>query len=320
MIRLACRQMRLAAATTATLLVALVLVLVLTERSMTSFVHSSGLSSCLVTHGDCSLPSASFTNRYGYVIDGVIALTFLPILAGLFWGAPLISREVEQGTHRLAWTQSISRGRWLAIRLGIFVAGAILVAAVLTELFTWWFRPFAQLGKDGAGNYSRINPNIFDSEGIVLITATLFAFALGTAAGAVIRRTVPAMAVTLAGYLGVRLTLQALRGHFLAPLSVTYPLAGTDPRSGRGDWTISRTIVDGSGHTVSYLTFFSACPKDQGRTAAGSCAAAHGFQLHALYQPMSRFWPLQGIESGIYLAAAVALFAIAAWWALRRIS
>src|SRR5262249_24464833 len=40
-------------------------------------------------------------------------LASLPLLLGAFIGAPLVSRELEQGTYLLAWTQGVPRRRWL---------------------------------------------------------------------------------------------------------------------------------------------------------------------------------------------------------------
>ena len=40
-------------------------------------------------------------------------------LIGLFWGAPLVTRELEAGTFRLAWNQSVPRSRWIAVKLGL---------------------------------------------------------------------------------------------------------------------------------------------------------------------------------------------------------
>ena len=51
-----------------------------------------------------------------------------------------------------------------------------------------------------------------------------------------------------------------------------------------------------------------------------SCLAAKGFQFSATYQPDSRFSQIQGIETGIFVVATVALLGIAAWWAARRIN
>ena len=43
----------------------------------------------------------------------------VPALIGMFWGAPLIAHELETGTFRLAWTQSVSRRRWLLVKMGL---------------------------------------------------------------------------------------------------------------------------------------------------------------------------------------------------------
>jgi hypothetical protein len=315
MIRLAWRQLRLSAVCTAVLLAALVIFLVITKHSMTSYARTSGLSACLTSHGDCGLAFQAFTDRYSSLLLVVSALSFTPMLAGLFWGAPLIAREIEQGTHRLAWTQSISRRHWLTVKLGILILGAAMVAAAVTGLLTWWSYPFERLSTL-ADSFSRISPTFFDTHGGVLIAATLYAFTLGTVAGAVIRRTVPAMAVTIGGYLGLQLVLRLLRGSFLTPLSITYPLTDPNPRAGLGDWRLSQFPTDKAGHHVSLATVHTICPKQSG----APCVVAHGFQLHEVYQPLSRFWALQAIESGILLTAAVVLLAAAVWWSLRRTS
>jgi hypothetical protein len=235
MIRLAWRQSRLTAASTGVLLVALSILLLLTEHAMTGFMHTSGLGGCLAARGQCTLARDAFIGRYGAMFSLVSALSFIPMLVGLFWGAPLIAHEVEQGTHHLVWTQSISPRRWLAVKLGLLILGALLLATVITGLFTWWARPWTLLTVEGNG-YSRINPSLYNLQGVVPIADMLFAFALGTAAGALIRRTVPAMAVTLVGYMGMRLGLQSLRANGFLPANVvTFPFGTQGPRAGMGE-------------------------------------------------------------------------------------
>jgi hypothetical protein len=46
-----------------------------------------------------------------------------------------------------------------------------------------------------------------------------------------------------------------------------------------------------------------------------SCLAAHSYQNHITYLPPSRFWPVQGVESGIFLVLALAL-AIFTYWSV----
>lgn len=121
------------------------------------------------------------------------ALVGVPAFIGAFWGAPLVARELEAGTHRLAWTQSVTRRRWLATKLAIAGAIAVVVSGVFSLLFTWWSLPFDRLG-------NRIGTANFGQRGIAPIAYALFALVLGTLLGTVIRRTQPAMAATLAGF------------------------------------------------------------------------------------------------------------------------
>jgi ABC-type transport system involved in multi-copper enzyme maturation permease subunit len=65
----------------------------------------------------------------GTVLIGV------PAAIGAFWGAPLLARELELGTHRLAWTQGVTRGRWLGTKLVVLAAAAIVVTAALARTF-----------------------------------------------------------------------------------------------------------------------------------------------------------------------------------------
>lgn len=317
MIRFAWRQMRVAAIATTALLAVLVALLALSRHAMTSYAHNSGLFSCTAAHGDCDQLISDFQSRYNIWIFLASAVTFAPVLAGLFWGAPLIAREVEQGTHRLAWSQSISRRRWLATRIGLYLIAAVAVGALLTWLLTWWYQPLARINSDG---YSAIQPSVFEGRGTVLVAWMLFALALGTAAGAVIRHTVPAIGVALAGYAAARILLTVTRSHLLAPKTISTPLFGAFPLNGTGDWLLGSNPVDPTGHLVSPKALFEACPGSDKGPALKSCPALRGYHQIVSFQPLSRFWPLQGIESGILVAAAVLLLALATWWTVRRIS
>jgi hypothetical protein len=226
----------------------------------------------------------------------------------------LIARELEQGTHRLAWTQSVSRVRWLTIKLGMYLLGAVAVASALTWLMTWWFAPAERL----QGDFGRLNPEVFDFRGIVPIAYTVFAFTVGAAAGAIFKRTVPAMVITLVAYLPIKLGVQALRGHFLAPLQVTYAFGTTSPRSNSGDWILSSEVINRSGQIMGSPGASSPCDSLASRGQSEACAIEQGYRFLDTYQPLSRFWPLQLIESGIFLGLSVTVLAVAVWWILRR--
>lgn len=322
MIALTWRQHRAQLLTAAALLTALSAYLLFTTHQMTSYMGSIGLSACLAGHGNCDIQAEAFLARFGSASHVFSVLDLVPLLAGLFWGAPLIARETERGTHRLAWTQSVSRGRWLTVKLAAFTGAALLAAAVVALLLAWWIRPFDQLmAIDAGGNVNRMTPGVFDLSGIVQAGGALFAFALGTAAGAVIRRTVPAMAVTLGGYLALWMPLESARYHFLAPLTTHGPF-GSTPQVPLSAYVLGNSYADASGRPVSFSVMAHACLSSHGGQTGMriSCLAAKGFQFSTTYQPDSRFWLLQGLQTGIFVAAAAALLGVAIWWTARRIS
>ena len=137
----------------------------------------------------------------------------------MFWGAPLIARELEAGTQRLAWMQSVTRFRWLAVKLGLAGLASMAVAGLLSLMVTWWSGPFDRIG---AG---RLDPAIFSERGIVPVGYAAFAFALGVTAGLLIRHTVPAMAVTLAVFAAVQAAFELkIRFHLIPPVRVASAL------------------------------------------------------------------------------------------------
>jgi hypothetical protein len=98
----------------------------------------------------------------------------VPAVIGVLLATPLVL-EFERGTYRLAWTQSITRARWLTARLALIGLGALLAGLALTALMTWWRGPLDDVG-------SRMSEG-FDFEGLVPTTYTLFAAALVLAIG-----------------------------------------------------------------------------------------------------------------------------------------
>lgn len=296
------------------LLAAVALYAVLTRRAMSTYLDESGLNACLASGGDCQALAHDFTSKFNVVINSYRWITLVPLLTGMFWGGPLIAREVEQGTHRLAWTQSVSRARWLATKLGIFLLGATATAAALTQLMTWWFAPIERIQED----FGRLNPDVFDFRAIVPIAYTLFAFALGAAAGAIFKRTVPAMAVTLVAYLPIKIGVQVLRSHYLAPLNVTYAFGTNSPRRGSGDWNLGSEVVNRSGRILGSIGVPDLCNTLASRAASEACAVENGYRFVDTYQPLSRFWPFQLIESSIFVGLSIIVLAVAMWWILRR--
>jgi ABC-type transport system involved in multi-copper enzyme maturation permease subunit len=323
MIWLTWRQHRLQLLFGMAVLALLALFLGLTGSGIASSFRSSGLAACLAVPGrDCRDLQNLFTGRYSSLQFTVPLFLILPALIGVFWGAPLLAREVEQGTHRLAWTQSVGRLRWTLTKVVALSAATVLGAALIAWLLSWWSRPLVAVGD------SRFSPGVFDLRGIVPVAYALFALAVGVAAGTLIRRTVAAMGATLGVYAAVRLAVELwLRPHFAKPRTLSYGSFGQSPRSGLGDWVLSTSTVDGAGHVLANgqsLNLDVLGPRCPGllpsrgafpnQAAVQECIQRIGLHVQATYQPGNRYWLFQGLEAAIFVALALALLAFSVWW------
>ena len=174
MIWLTWRQFRAAAAMMAVALAVLAAVLALTGPGLADD-YSTGIAACTQSGGCSDFVDRFFDDHQGSFLAVTAVVLVLPALIGLFWGAPLITRELEAGTHRLVWNQSITRTRWLAVKLGLIGLAAVTAAGLGSLAVTWWSSPIdktaARLPADGAG--------VFAARGIVPIAYAAFAFALG---------------------------------------------------------------------------------------------------------------------------------------------
>jgi hypothetical protein len=151
-------------------------------------------------------------------------VTLLPFVVGVFWGAPLVSREFETGTQDVVWQQSVPRHRWLATKLGLVGLAAVAAAGLIAFPVTWWSRPLDATAFTGL---NRMSPGVFDARGTVVLGHTAFAFAVGVAAGLLIRRPVVAMAVTVAIVIAALIIMPAMvRPHLADPVRLESVIAG----------------------------------------------------------------------------------------------
>ncbi|MGH3733670.1 MAG: hypothetical protein ACRDVC_09915 [Acidimicrobiales bacterium] len=174
-------------------------------------VYDTVVKGC-AARGDCSSVTQTFQSsdpslQHLTQAGGIL----LPAFLGAFWGAPLLAREFESDTFRLAWTQSVSRTKWLVCKLGLVALVSVVVEALFTAMSTWWNRPFDHL--------NNLPFSVFDTRDIVPLGYALFAVTLGVVIGVLVRRTVPAMALTFAAFASVRVVFnEDIRPHFATPL------------------------------------------------------------------------------------------------------
>ncbi len=286
------------------------------------YLHHSGLSACLAQPDEgCGNLIAGLRAQYPSALDALPYLNLAPIAAGLFWGAPLVAGEVEHGTHRLVWTQAVSRTRWLWTKVALLAAGCAAFGVLVGGLDRWFLDPYVM-----AGAVSPVAPNYVGLLGFAPAAYAVFAFALGTVVGTVARRVLPAMMITLAIFVPVRVIWEQQRYHLLSPVPVAYPLtAARAPGVGRQDWRLdtATSLIDHAGQTVSQSQVGQWCAgaADSGSKGSGmaDCLSARGVQQVDWYEPASRFWHLQMLDVSVFAALAVILLAIAAVRVNRRV-
>jgi len=356
MIWLTWRQFRAAAAMMAAAIAALAAILTLTGPGLADD-YSTGIAACATESGGCSdFFQRFYHDNLAFFFAVTAVMLVLPALIGLFWGAPMITREVEAGTHHLVWNQSITRARWLTVKLALTGLAAMIAAGLGSLAVTWWAGPIDKAAAHNIPNFPRMGPLVFATRGIVPIGYAAFAFALGVTIGMVVRRTLTAMAITLVVFAAVQVAMPLLiRPHLAAPTHSTMEINATNvdnmtvERGGgtlqltvkpqvSGDanaWVFSSRIVDGSGRTVDggtipISTASGPCGPPKPSQQAGpanqlnsSCLAEIkrlGYRQQVTYQPSSRFWPFQWAETGIYAALSLGLIGFCFYWSRRGLS
>jgi hypothetical protein len=267
--------------------------------------------------GPCRELADQFSRRFGNLgIVGAL-LWFVPLFAGLFWGAPLVAREIEHGTHRLVWTQGVSRARWALVKFGLVGAGVVVLAVGFAALVTWWRLPL-----DQAVGRQYVSPGpIYDLIGVVPVGYALFAVALGVVAGVLTRRTQAAMAVTLVGFLTVRILVEFLvRPNLLTPSRRIFPIdSATMPNELVRDWILRAGIYSGQGRLISGGTLGSYASQYCGGDAAAKCVGqSPGAYNQELFFSSDKIWLLQGIETALLVGLAALLLLASVQWIQRR--
>ena len=282
-------------------------------------IHSgyASVTSCHPARSSaCQLASNLFTNDYHPTAQTLTGfLLAVPVLIGVFVGAPLLARELETGTFRFAWTQGCGRLRWVITKLALLAIVVTSASYMFSLLFSWYYQPWFAEGLDGA-----LAPQLFDLRGVDFAAWTLLAFAIGAIAGVLIRRTVPAMAASIAAWVGLDFAINLfLRKHYQAPLLTT---SGT---VWQNNWVLNQWYTGPGGAVASQQTIrnvMAHAPQSVRYSNNPGVATAYLTARHytqwASYQPESRYWHFQLIEGGWLLALSLILLAATVWLVRRR--
>ena len=266
-----------------------------------------------------SVACGEFFSQFNYsygdpALHTAVLLQVVPALIGAFAGAPVLARELETGTFRYTWTLAFGRRRWTLAKLVLLAIALAAAAGVFSLLFSWYYQPFFT-----GGNETPFAPEVFDLRGVGFVAWTLAAFAIAAFYGALIRRTLPAMAATLATWTTLAIgTAVWLRQHYQVPLKTT----GNPPA---GAWVLGNYATGPNGQVLSQRTLnqlFQQAPasvqNSPNPNALSNWLAQQHYTQWASYEPASRFWHFQLIEGGWLLALSVVLIAASVWLVRRR--
>lgn len=257
-----------------------------------------------------------------------LLLLFVPCLLGIVFGAPLVAGELEHYTNRLAWTQGTSRTKWLIVKWCVTGMILLVLVAALTVATQWWTGHAGELqdltlSLTGKG---RLQPLYFPITGLAFSAYTLFAFALGTALGAMIRKTSWAIVGTVVVYTAISVLMVFFVRPSLAPQSFL-PIHETASGQGVGYGSNLNSQTSWElGFGYRYAPDEPAAETGLSADAVGrrcqmnyttakylTCLSDHRVQMGTFYQPAARYWELQWRESALLVVAAGALFGVTVW-------
>jgi hypothetical protein len=277
-------------------LAAYLLIMGLRVRSGYASVASCPQLGSRLSH-TCGIALMLFGGYHVWGESTAAVLMAVPVLIGAFAGAPILSRELEVGTFRFAWTQGAGRTRWALARLALPAVMVTAAAAAFSQLFGWFYYPFFATGD------SALAPQYFELTGIAFAAWTLAAFAIGTLAGVLIRKVVSAIAAAMAAWAGLLLvTSLYLRRLYQAPLNVRNSGHGVSP------WVISQWWTGPNGKTIT----------SENKIIALINHPQPGYTQWTTYEPGTRYWHFQFIEAGWLLVLSLLLIAAAIWLIRRR--
>jgi hypothetical protein len=256
-----------------------------------------------------------------------MGIGLLPFLVGLMLGAPLVASEIENRTNRLAWSQGITRTRWLLSGWLTIAVPVVIAMSLFGLIVQWWASHVVTSSAFGAG---LIQNTAFDISGVAPIAFSVFALSCGTCFGVASRR-------FLSPYLGTFVALFAVAEFMyvkifptLAPrMAVAATSYGTNtdlpsslgpsPRYvGYGFRPSPGIPAPTNTSSTNWIVQHCAATTNAGQTLPGNssymkCLNINHVQAINFYQPESHYWILQWREAGIYLVLAAALLGLSVW-------
>lgn len=254
-----------------------------------------------------------YSDAFTAVSTGLMAI---PILLGVFLGAPLLAGDLENGTAKLVAAQSASRTRWLATKLGLATLVVVASTVALSAAYGWWWSPV----KSEVTVMDWTSNEAFNTTGPVPVALTLLSVIGGVAIGAVLRRTLMAMVVTF----GFTVVLQLVWSHFVLSLGDIITITtnkgviaeNSFPSLPDNAYQIDESYLTSSGDLLGWSTCVEA-QTDAARQACLDKAGVVGW--HVEYLPMSQMSGMQWFGASVLFALTAAVTVFLFFWGRKRL-
>jgi hypothetical protein len=328
LMRVALIQHRAALITIFVAFVALVIALVFGRDAVSASYASYLAAGCTLAHPINLQVCANTANKFADIPSFtplVIVLRLFPLIVGAFVGAPLIAREMESGTYRFAWTQGVGRTRLLLVTLAMLALIVTPVAMALGFfLGGWYIHPYAVINIAVGSHWQS---GLFTTTWWMTPVLTLFALALGTFVGAVVKRTVAGIAATVVIVGGLLVAVSQFLPRILdigavasSRLMLSYfPLGTINTVASGGVGPSGSLLVRGwfvgpggrllgshaaNGVRDRVIGLYQSKSGANDPDAAKRWLSLHHYTYWYTYQPADHFWILQAVVGLVFLAVA----------------
>ena len=270
----------------------------------------------------CQWAPSYFYQSMNTYADGFVGL---PIIVAVLLAIPVVM-QLQSRSYRVAWTQTPLRDRWALTHIALILGVGLAISAGMIVLMRWWPLDI----------WEGWSVKSFDLRGVVNLGWYALSVGLVLALATLVRRPLIALVLAVVGYGVIRAGWYlAVRPRLIPPREET--TAATGFLDQPGAWIVEQWNTRADGTRLSGREFSEICSFEPNRGGPGTtqeeaesaaraafetyrtCLDSNELMTHYSYQPESRYWPLQFIETGLLVAIGLALIGWTVWYWLRRL-
>ena len=261
----------------------------------------------------CQLPSQRFTDALTSLDVGLASSLgdVLPFFVGIAIGAPLVARELEQGTAPLSWSLAGARWKWLAGRILaalLLIVPLLLIAGLAADVLRGAQEP-------GIPHASFHN---FTSRGVFFVLWGVAALMGSVVLGALFGRTMPVVVVALIVCLFARATWEPLTDRYLLHGMAVLEMPGVQSPGELLVYQSDVLYLDGKVYTGTDCTLSNGVIECQYAPGHEPDPSSIGPQPAWYVITGDNYWQVVALESAIMLAGSLVFGAFALYWVGRR--